>query len=602
MRTASKLFRWVGVVVFIALLGFVGFIYRGPLAQWFMLAEPKAKIAQSQPTSRPSAEATEAALPEFPSKLDSDLVAELRKAQVIVVRLGDALVLDVLPTAVRQAQELVVALEKAAKSAKPQAVLESVQQALTHGRGLASTSSLDEARKLLGDLNRVLFHFAAHEEALREGLHVFKCPMAPSFPLWFQEESSIANPYMGTAMPTCGVRSEWPVHGQGAPQPQAADPSAQEIAYWTCSMHPSVKSDGKGTCPICAMDLTPVTVEERDKGLLFVDEHRRQLINLRTTTVRKEPLSVSVRGYAEVTVAEPQRKAVNLRVAGWIEKLHADKPGQPVKAGEPLFTLYSPELYSAQEEFLTAQDGRSQELARRSRERLRLLSLTTGQIEEIAKRKSPSSTIDILAPSDGFLLKKHVIAGDRVPVGHTVMEIASLDTVWIDLELFESSLPLLKTGVSVKLELSNLPGQTLEAKIDYVYPTLDRGTRSARVRLIAANPKLELRLGMHALGLLEIELGERVVVPRDAVVYTGSRRLVFVDIGEGRLLPQEVSVGHGTPTMFEVSDGLKPRRQGGLQRYIPHRIRKPHSFGRDDLGRQRCRTLAPPPPGVRSRA
>tara|TARA_R110002094_G_scaffold75898_1_gene83068 strand:+ start:261 stop:1331 length:1071 start_codon:yes stop_codon:yes gene_type:complete len=324
-------------------------------------------------------------------------------------------------------------------------------------------------------------------------------------------------------------------------------------------MHPSVKSsDGESKCPICAMDLTPVTVGERDKGLLFVDEHRRQLINLRTTTVRKEHLSVSVRGYAEVTVAEPQRTAVNLRVAGWIEKLHADKPGQPVKAGEPLFTLYSPELHSAQEEFLTAQDGRSEELAKRSRERLRLLSLTTGQIDGIAKSKSPSSTIDILAPSDGFLLKKHVIAGDRVPVGHTVMEIASLDPVWIDLEIFESSLPLLKTGVSVKLELSNLPGQTLEAKIDYVYPTLDRGTRSARVRLIAANPKLELRPGMHALGLLEIELGERVVVPRDAVVYAGTRRLVFIDIGEGRLLPKEVSVGHSTATMFEVSDGLKP--------------------------------------------
>lgn len=562
MKIPSRLIRWASVVAAVALLGFVGFLYREQLAEWFMLADPKPGTAQSsadsRPTSQPTAGAATPMLPELPAELDSALVAELRKAEEVVDRLGVALVRDALPETVVHARELASVLEGAVKFAKPEAVQESVQQASRHARALAAAASLDDARKLLGDLNQVLFHFAAHADALREGFHVFKCPMAPSFPLWFQKSSSIANPYMGTAMPTCGVRSEWPVHGQGAPQKQTADPSSQEIAYWTCSMHPSVKSDTKGTCPICAMDLTSVTVEERDKGLLFVDEHRRQLINLRTTEVRKEPLSVAVRGYAEVTVAEPQRVAVNLRVAGWIEKLHANKPGQPVKAGEPLFTLYSPELYSAQEEFLTAQDGRSQELARRSRERLKLFSLTPAQIDEIEKRKSPSSTIDVLAPSDGYLLEKHVISGDRVPVGHTVMEIASLDPVWIDLEVFESSLPLLEPGMSVKLQLSNLPGQTVEAKIDYVYPTLDRTRRAARVRLVAANPKLQLRPGMHALGSLEVALGERVVVPRDAVVYTGPRRLVFVDIGEGRLLPKEISVGHGTPTVLEVREGLKP--------------------------------------------
>jgi len=590
MKIPTRPIRWVAVAAGLMLVSFVGFMYRQPLAEWFMLTDPEADTALSGPTSRPAtAGATEPALPELPADLDPAFVAELRKAEDMVVLLADALVRDALPAAVARAREIVPVLEGAVGLVESPKVLDSVQQAILHARSLAAAGTLDDARKLFGDLNRVLFHFAAHAEGLREGLHVFKCPMAPSFPFWFQKAPSIANPYMGKAMPTCGVRSEWPVHGPGTPDPQTTDPSAQQIAYWTCSMHPSVKSDAKGTCPICAMDLTPVTVEERDKGLLFVDEHRRQLINLRTTTVRKQPLSISVRAYAEVTVAEPRRVAVNLRVAGWIEKLHADKPGQPVRAGEPLFTLYSPELYSAQEEFLTSQGGRSEELARRSRERLKLFSLTPEQIDEIAKRRSPSSTIDILAPSDGYLLEKHVISGDRVPVGHTVMEIASLDPIWIDLEVFESSLPVLETGMSVRLELSNLPGQTLEAEIDYVYPTIDRHRRAARLRLVVANPELRLRPGMHALGSLEVALGERVVVPRDAVVFTGPRRLVFIDIGEGRLLPKEISVGHGTPTVLEVREGLNPGDKvvSGSTFLIASesRIRSAETIWRSDDGR-----------------
>ncbi|MFQ5504769.1 MAG: efflux RND transporter periplasmic adaptor subunit [Planctomycetota bacterium] len=550
MKLSSRVLRWMGLAAVIGALVFLAFHYREPLARWFSLEEPS-ESTEPQSTARPTTGPSAPELPELPATLDAELVAPLKKAQELVVQLGDALVRDSLPTAVQQAEALVAALDQAARG-QPEPVLQTVRQAATHARELAAAPSLDEARRLLGDINRVLFHLGAHSEDLRAGLHVFKCPMAPGFQLWFQKAPSIANPYMGTAMPTCGVRSEWPVHGQGAPEPEAPDASAQEIAYWTCSMHPSVKSDKKATCPICSMDLTPVTVQERDQGLLFIDEHRRQLINLRTTTVRKEQLVVSVRGYADVTVADPQRKAVNLRVAGWIETLHADKPGQPIQAGESLFTLYSPELYSAQEEFLTALDGRSAELAKRARERLRLFSLTPRQIEDIVERKSPSSTIDILAPRDGFLLEKHVIEGDRVPAGRTVMEIAGLDPVWVDLELFESSVPLLKTGMKVDLELSNLPGVRLEAAVDYVYPTLDDRRRSVRVRLVAKN----LRPGMHALGLLEVDLGERLLVPRDAVVYTGSRRLVFLDVGEGRLLPKELSIGHGTPTHLEVRDGL----------------------------------------------
>ena len=384
--------------------------------------------------------------------------------------------------------------------------------------------------------------------------------MAPGFQLWFQESDAIANPYMGTSMPTCGAPADWPAAGGGEPgsaatgQTPAGDPD--DVAYWTCSMHPSVKDSGPGTCPICAMDLTPVTVRERDEGLLMVDEHRRQLINLRTVRVQKAPLRVPVRGYAEVTAAEPLRHAVNLRVEGWIQRLYADRPGQPVEEGAPLFELYSPELYSAQAEFLTALGGRSEEIARSARERLHLYWLSDEQIDAIAERGTAAATIDILAPRGGYLLEKHVVQGDRVPAGTTVMEIAALDPVWVDVEVFEGDLDLVSEGAEVELQLSNVTGRRFAAEVDYVYPTLDRGRRVGRVRLVLPNPDRALRPGMHARADLDVDLGERLVVPREAVVYTGPRRLVFEDLGEGRILPREVEVGFGDVTHLEVLSGI----------------------------------------------
>jgi Cu(I)/Ag(I) efflux system membrane fusion protein len=247
---------------------------------------------------------------------------------------------------------------------------------------------------------------------------------------------------------------------------------------------------------------------------------------------------------------------VNLRVEGWIQELLVDEPGQLVEAGEPLFTLYSPELYSAQDEFLSAHSGRSEELLRRSRERLRLFSLTEEQIETISKRGTAEPTVEILAPRSGFLVHKAVIEGDRVPAGETVMEIAGLDLVWIDLEVFEGDVPLLEEGMQVSLELSNVPDRSFVANIDYVYPTIDQARRTGRARLVLGNRDRALRPGMHARVDVELELGERLLVPREAVVYTGPRRIVFLDVGEGRLLPREIVTGHGTPTQLEVLSGL----------------------------------------------
>jgi membrane fusion protein, copper/silver efflux system len=552
--TQSKaLWMWIAPLAGLAaLVSF--FLLREPIRRWISEEDEPARVDGSAETLPASPEA----LPELQSTLDGALVARLREVLDQVDELGQELVRD----ALEPARQLAADLEPLFAGAKDAGAHPDVARVLDLARGaarsIAEADNLDQARVRLGKLNRVLFHLAANAEALRADYHVFRCPMAPDFPYWFQRRESIANPYMGTSMPTCGVRTDWPAEVAGsAPDGGAGGQPSGEVAYWTCSMHPSVRAGEHDTCPICAMNLTPVTVRERDEGLLLVDEHRRQLINLKTTLVARAPLVVPVRGYAEVTLAEPQRHAVNLRVEGWIQDLQVDEPGQVVIAGEPLFSLYSPELYSAQAEFLIAQSGRSEELLRRSRERLRLFSLTEEQIEALSKRGTAEPTVQILAPRSGFLVHKTVIEGSRVPAGETVMEIAGLDPVWIDLEVFEGDLPLLREGLRVSLQLSNVPGGSFVADVDYVYPTLDPARRTARARLVVGNSDRTLRPGMHARARIAIELGERLLVPREAVVYTGPRRIVFLDIGEGRLLPREIETGHGTRSQLEVLSGLE---------------------------------------------
>ena len=552
MSRRTSMARWVLVAVSGILAVTLAFVFlRDPIRRWMGSTQAPAVESES-PAADPDA------LPVLQDSLEEEVALRLRGAFELTDDLRGELVRDALEPTRELAARLSSSLEEARGSGVPDGVARTLDLARAAASSLAGAESLDEARVRFGELNRILFHLAEHAERLREGLHVFRCPMAPGFPLWFQGSESIANPYMGTSMPTCGVRIEWPSAGAPAPGGQAGDTGVgDEIAYWTCSMHPSVKREEPGTCPICSMDLTPVTVRERDEGLLFVDEHRRQLINMRTAVIERSELTVGVRGYAEVVVAEPLRHAVNLRVEGWIETLHADEPGQPVEAGEALFTLYSPELYSAQDEFRTAREGRSEELLRRTRERLTLFSLTEMQIEALERKGSADTTVEILAPRSGFLVRKNVIQGDRVPAGTSVMEIAALDPIWIDLEVFEGDLALLHEGMEVSLDLSNAPGRTFSAEIDYVYPTLERERRTARARLVVPNQGLALRPGMHARANLAVDLGERLLVPREAVVYTGPRRIVFVDVGEGRLLPREIVTGQGTSTHLEVLSGLE---------------------------------------------
>ena len=353
----------------------------------------------------------------------------------------------------------------------------------------------------------------------------------------------------------------------------SASPSApSEVDHYTCSMHPSVKQPGPGKCPICGMDLIPITKQQQSEGVVLIDEGRRQLIGVRTSAVIEGPLQTSFHAVGHVAYDESAFTDVNLKVRGWITKLLVNETGQRVARGQTLFTMYSPELYNAEQDFLLANRGsgsgmgsmqedaggpRVASFARAARKRLNLLGLSDAQIDAIAAKGEPQENTAFASPAAGFVIEKNVVEGASVDAGMRLFRIAALNKVWVEADVYEADLAHVRVGQPAKITLDYLPGHAYDAKISYVYPYLETGARTGRVRIELANQALELRPGMYASVELASDLGSRVQVPASAIVYTGPRRLVFVDLGEGRFRPQEVHVGTEAAGMYEVLNGLK---------------------------------------------
>jgi Cu(I)/Ag(I) efflux system membrane fusion protein len=347
-----------------------------------------------------------------------------------------------------------------------------------------------------------------------------------------------------------------------------AGAAAGEIAHYTCSMHPSVRNAEPGSCPICSMALIPVSRREIAAGEIVLDASRRQQIGVTTAPAELRPLTVPVRAVGKVTYDQTRLTDVTLKVGGWIGELYADRLGQTVQQGEPLFTLYSPELFAAQQEYVTASE--SQRMARRvgstqsseylveaRRQRLLLSDLTPDQIKELELRRQPLERVPILAPASGHVIEKNVIAGGAVEPGMTLYRIADLDRVWVEAEVYESELALLRVGAPATVTLPYLPGRRFAGRVAFVYPWLDSATRTGRVRIELANPGLVLKPEMYAEALFERALGKRLAVPEEAILYAGDRRYVFLDLGGGRLRPQAVTLGQWAGEWVEILDGLE---------------------------------------------
>jgi Cu(I)/Ag(I) efflux system membrane fusion protein len=319
------------------------------------------------------------------------------------------------------------------------------------------------------------------------------------------------------------------------------------------------------------MNLVPVTKEQQQQGVVMIDEARRQLIGVRTESVIQAPMRETFRAVGHVAYDESTLSDVNLKVHGWITKLYVNETGQHVQRGQTLFTMYSPELYNAEQDFLLATrsasagaasaDGgpnRTDLFKSASRQRLHLLGLTDAQIDAVAQNGKPAEDLAIPSPASGFVIEKNVVEGASVDAGMRLYRIAALSKVWVEAEVYEADLAHVRVGERATVTLDYLPGRAYEAKVAYVYPYLDPTSRTGRVRLEIANKELDLRPGMYASVELAADLGPRVQVPTSAIVYTGPRRLAFVDLGGGRFRPTEVQVGMESNGMYEVRAGLTP--------------------------------------------
>ncbi|CAN5146620.1 hypothetical protein BH24PSE2_BH24PSE2_06710 [soil metagenome] len=301
---------------------------------------------------------------------------------------------------------------------------------------------------------------------------------------------------------------------------------------------------------------------EADGGIR-IDSRRRQLIGVETTEATHRDLVKTIRAVGRVTYDERHISKITVRFDAWIGDLKADYVGAPIERGQILFTVYSPELLAAQQEYLDtrqrlARRGPDDSLLEAARRRLMLWDISEAQIEALERRGEAIEYLPIFSPVAGTLVEKNVEAGGAVKSGETLLRIADLSQVWVDAAVYEADLELVREGMQASVRLPYLPGKEYAASVDYVYPYLEADSRTGRIRLTLDNPDGLLKPDMYAEVILEADLGHRLVVPEEAVLIAGDNRVVFVDHGEGRLEPRRVETGRKAQGYVEIVEGLEP--------------------------------------------
>ena len=377
-----------------------------------------------------------------------------------------------------------------------------------------------------------------------------------------------------------------------------------EIDYWTCPMHPSVRMKDPGTCPICGMELTPVmkdtghesqgaphetgmpegedhsghvmdgastdAADGKPKTEFTVSPERQQLIGVKTTPVTMRSLDRTVRTVGIVVLDETKVERVHTRFSGWVDKLYVNYTFEHVHKGQPLFSIYSPELVSTQEEYLIALrskealsgsgypeiSGGSDALLEAAERRLRLWDVSQGQIDELARTGKVKENLVVYSPVSGHVLEKNVFPNSYVEPGTVLYTIADHSSVWVEADVYENEVPLVKIGDEATMTLASLPGREFTGKVTFISPHLDMKTRTAKARLEFPNPDLNLLPEMYADVVIDVPAGEMLAVPDSAVLRTGTSDIVFVSKGGGRMEIRAVKLGAKAGGYYEVLDGL----------------------------------------------
>src|SRR5438105_7714876 len=391
---------------------------------------------------------------------------------------------------------------------------------------------------------------------------------------------------------------------------EGATGKPNNIDYYTCTMHPSVHSKDPGKCPICSMDLVPVMKKEsgeatphpqgeeikggEKKGAsgemqgmpgmpgmkegemkggekpseFVVPVQRQQQIGVTYAKVERKPLRHTIRAVG-ITVPDKTRSWQFVsRVDGYIQKLHVTAPGELVEKDAPLLSIYSPDLFSSEREFVELLRMRDQAKSKEAREttqrliesakrRLQLWNVTEQQIAELEKTRKASDTLTLLSPFRGVVQSVPVEQGKSVKMGDMLVEVADLSVVWVWAEFYENELSMLNVGQKFAVTTKSYPGEKFQGTISVINPFLDETKRTAKVRIDIPNADFKLRPGMYVNAELEMEMGEGLTVPVSAIMPTGERNVVFVDKGEGKLEPRIVQLGRKYGDLYRVQSGLQ---------------------------------------------
>lgn len=299
--------------------------------------------------------------------------------------------------------------------------------------------------------------------------------------------------------------------------------------------------------------------KDEARAPIDVPPEQQERLGLRTTVVETKELKHQIRTVGVISTDQRSEAHVHTRINGWIERIFADYVGKPIKKGQPLFELYSPELVSTQEEYLAAkkQGSSSREIANASLDRLKLWGVPDSEILRLTKTSKSKRALTFEAPVDGYIVNKTAIQGMYVTPEMELYHIADLSKVWVMITLYEYDIATVKTGDEVAIQLPYDPTQAFGAKVSYVYPEIEPETRTAKARIELRNPEQNLKPGMFVNVEIAKNLGASVVVPDDSVIDTGTRRIVFVKTGPARFEPREIKIGPRVGDSFAVFSGLK---------------------------------------------
>jgi Cu(I)/Ag(I) efflux system membrane fusion protein len=364
---------------------------------------------------------------------------------------------------------------------------------------------------------------------------------------------------------------------QPALQPKAQ--AQEKTTVWTCSMHPQIRATEPGLCPICSMELVPVSSGEEDEeatnlqGLKLSDDAKK-LIELETSTVRRIDLKPKVRLIGKITADESRLKTISARFSGRIEKLYVDYTGYEIKKGSRMADIYSPELISAQEELLQAirsitydKDSAKiqvqilQDNLKSAEKKLKLWGISESQIETLKTKMKVSETFPVYSPVNGLVTEKKIQEGDYIKTGSILFTVTDLSKIWVELEAYETDQYLIETGQKAKIKIASHPGKYFEGNIIYIDPLLDNRKRTVNVRMEVNNPKGLLKPGMLAEATLKTTSAtgnsNPLIIEDTAPLITGKRAIVYIEKPDGNSYEgREIVLGPKIGRFYIVESGL----------------------------------------------